>query len=139
MFPYPNGAPAAKKAKTANKIDGKINGLTLEQHRRAFGDQVKSKISCEKYTIAARTHVTLKCSFELFEALFAPACDQATPANYSILSEVIVCRATKNIADIFGATKIKGGNRYSFTANCMDIIHYPRKGELDVWWTMDGY
>ena len=142
------GAPPkkkqAKKPVAEKKPRGKvikIDGLTIEQHRRKMGDSVKASISCDKYTIAARTHTTIECSFELFEALVIPNCLGTTPSKYSAKSEVIVCRAqTQGIAEMFGATKVKGGNRYStFTANNMDLIFYPSTNRIDVWWTMDGY
>ena len=69
-----HGGPSglAKALATAKRFATKVNGKTLEQHRRALGDEVKSRISVEKWCVAAQTHAVTQCPFEVFEALVIP-------------------------------------------------------------------
>ena len=47
----------------------KVEGKTLEQHRRALGDAVQSCISVQKWCVAARTHCVVACPTAVFRGL----------------------------------------------------------------------
>ena len=73
-------APAKKKGKPA-----KIGGMTVEQHRRALGDAVKSKISVEKWAVEAKTHCAITdVDAAVFEALVVPNAAKVTPADFDV-------------------------------------------------------
>ena len=133
-------SPARKKSKA-----GKIEGQTVEQHRRSMGDQVKSKIHVlggkQDWGIAARCHAVLPCSTAVFRALVVPSADKVTPVGFDSKTELVLAEvnSTQQIAEIFGSTKIKGGTRYgSWSARKMDLVFKPQEGELRAWWVMHG-
>ena len=77
-----------KKKKTGDKIDG----LTLTQHKRMLGDQVKSKLEVaggkHNWHIMAKCHVTTSISREAFKAVIMPHVDRVIPANIDKDTEV---------------------------------------------------
>ena len=131
----------ATKGKAAAK-GARVDGLTVEQHRRALGDKVKAQISVlggrDNYGIAARCHALLPCSMAVFRALVLPNATKVVPAEFGPETEVVLAQLTSTqqvsrdflvprrpcrgwnsrylilpqIAAIFGSTKIKGGTRY---------------------------
>lgn len=124
-----------KKTKKSQKIEGK----TLEQHRRHYGDLVKSKISVEKFTIDAKTFVNTDCSIEVFKNLIEPNVDTITPSKYDNNTEIVLCsiESFDKMKEIFGSTKLQGGNRMrTWHARSMDIIFFPKTSKLRIWWTM---
>jgi hypothetical protein len=133
---------AAKKPKTSKpkpKQSDKIEGKTLEQHRRALGNEVKSKIQVEKWCVEAKTSIQTKTSLAVFERLVVPNADSVVPALFDKTTPVVVCHVknTQAMGEIFGHSKIKGGTRMgSWSANKADFIFFPQSGELRVWWTM---
>jgi hypothetical protein len=69
---------AAKKPKTSKpkpKQSDKIEGKTLDQHRRALGNEVKSKIQVEKFCVEAKTSIQTKTSLAVFERIVVPNAD----------------------------------------------------------------
>ena len=123
-----------KPAKT-----GKIEGLTLEQHRRALGDLVHGKIRCEKYTISAITFVTAKMSLHVFRELVLPHATKIVPENFDAETAVVVALLSGSEAcgNVFGKSKIKGGNRMQqWSANRADVIFFPAEGNVRIHWTM---
>ena len=136
-------APADEKniqqAKKKKATSTKIEGQTVEQHRRALGDKVKSNIQVEKWAIEARTSMQTKTALEVFEKLIVPHASQVTPATFNKTTPVVVAQLkdSKSIGEVFGHSKIKGGTRMgSWTADKADIIYFPPTGELRAWWTM---
>lgn len=135
-----------KKASSAKNKGGKIAGKTLEQHRRAMGDVVKKQITVEKYCIEARTHCTIKdVEPEVFRKLIltnassvVPDLDDTDEDDMQSLPVIVASiKGSDNMAAIFGATKIKGGNRMaSWSADKGEIIYLPESKEMRVWWTM---
>jgi hypothetical protein len=126
--------PAAKKPKVA-----KMHGMTLEQHRRKYGDILKGKISMEKYAIAARTFFEAEMPLDVFKALIVPHARSITPSMFDNTTPVVVALFDDKelIGNAFGHSKIKGGNKFSqFCANICDIIYFPQKQLLRVHWTM---
>lgn len=131
--------PTVKKAKSGSKKAGKIDGKTVEQHRRALGDLVKRNISVEKWCIGARTSIETNTSLAVFEALVVPNATSVTPSNFGPSTPVVVVavQSREDLGEIFGHSKIKGGTRMgSWTADKADIIFFPPTGEMRVWWTM---
>merc|ERR1712080_357190 len=127
--------PKLGKKKKTSGTPGKIEGKTIEQHRRFLGDQVKSAIHVEKWAIEARTHVVAECGYEVFKALVAPNCTKVFPEEYNASTEIVlgVVESTQEAAAIFGATKIKGGTRLgSWSANKMELVFRPKERELRV-------
>merc|ERR1712192_35191 len=132
------------KAKT--RRGGKIDGLTVEQHRRAMGDQVKSKLrvlgGTGNYGIAASCHVSMSCSIEVFRSLVVPNATKVTPAQFDSSTPVVLAQvdSTQQIGQIFGVSKIQDGTRMgSWSASKMDILFLlpgEASGQLRAWWTM---
>ena len=86
--------PEEKKPKKQQK--GKIDGLTVEQHRRAMGDQVKSKLrvlgGTGNYGIAASCHVSMSCSLAVFRSLVVPNATKVTPAQFDSSTPVVLAQ-----------------------------------------------
>ena len=83
------------KGKAAAK-GGRVDGLTVEQHRRALGDKVKAQIrvlgGSNNYGIAARCHAVLPCSLAVFRALVLPNATKVTPAEFGPETEVVLAQ-----------------------------------------------
>ena len=143
---YEPEVPAKKSKKSSapkKSKAGKIDGQTVEQHRRSMGDRVKSKIHVlggkHDWGIAARCHTVLPCSVAVFRALVVPSASKVTPAGFDSKTEVVLAEvnSTQQIAEIFGSTKIRGGTRYgSWSARKMDLVFKPQEGQLRAWWVM---
>ena len=150
--------PRKKKPKVKNnksnskskKNQGdKIDGVTVEQHRRSMGDQVKSKLRVlggkGNYGIAANCHVSMSCSVALFRTLVAPNATRIIPAEFDSSTPVVLAQvdSTQQIGKIFGVSKIRDGTRLgSWSASKMDLVFLPKEasGQLRAWWTMhDGF
>ena len=71
----------AKRGRGARSANGKIQGLTLEQHRCCLGDKVKASIQVEKWTIEARTHIIADMAIEVFCALVVPHAASVVPSS----------------------------------------------------------
>ena len=81
-------SPAPKKRKESV---GKMDGLTLNQHKRMLGDLVKAKLEVaggREYHIKARCHVTTQMSLQVFKALVVPAAACLTPSVVNHDTEV---------------------------------------------------
>ena len=150
--------PRPKKTKKGNnnnkKLDpktkkknqgGKIDGATVEQHRRYMGDQVKSKLRVlggkGNYGIAASCHVSMSCSVALFRNLVVPNAAKVTPPEFDGSTPVVLAQidTTEQIGKIFGVSKIRDGTRLgSWSASKMDLVFLPKEasGQLRAWWTM---
>lgn len=127
---------------TPSKKKGRIDGKTVQQHRRALGDLVKNQINVEKWTLEATTCMETKTSLEVVKALVVPNATSVVPADFSAETPVVVAsvESSKAIGEIFGHSKIKGGTRLgSWIADKADIVFYPPAGQMRVWWTMSGY
>lgn len=103
----------------------KVNGKALEQHRRALGDALKSKI------ISAQTHCITKCEPEVFRCLVVPNAVSVTPREFGDTTPVVVASVTRGATKIFGRTGL--GN---WKADKMELVFYPAKKQLNCWWTM---
>eukprot|EP00092_Neocalanus_flemingeri_P040444 GFUD01044045.1.p1 GENE.GFUD01044045.1~~GFUD01044045.1.p1 ORF type:complete len:226 (+),score=93.06 GFUD01044045.1:52-678(+) len=140
------GKPAAKK-----KAEGKIDGLSLTQHRRMLGDQVRDQIEIAggqgNWHIKAKCHVHTQMSMEAFQAVVAPAAACLTPSQFDRNTEVVLAevRNMDQAATILGsANKLRKGTRFvhkdgsssSWEVSTMDIVFMPKKKELRIWWTM---
>eukprot|EP00092_Neocalanus_flemingeri_P108632 GFUD01139514.1.p1 GENE.GFUD01139514.1~~GFUD01139514.1.p1 ORF type:complete len:209 (+),score=76.86 GFUD01139514.1:52-627(+) len=140
------GKPAAKK-----KAEGKIDGLSLTQHRRMLGDQVRDQIEIAggqgNWHIKAKCHVHTQMSMEAFQAVVAPAAACLTPSQFDRNTEVVLAevRNIDQAATILGsANKLRKGTRFvhkdgsssSWEVSTMDIVFMPKKKELRIWWTM---
>ena len=144
-----NKKKADPKSKTKKKSQGgKIDGATVEQHRRYMGDQVKSKLrvlgGTGNYGIAASCHVSMSCSVALFRTLVVPNAAKVTPADFDSSSPVVLAQidSTEQIGKIFGVSKIRDGTRLgSWSASKMDLVFLPKEasGQLRAWWTMHDY
>merc|ERR1719381_209737 len=152
--PHPKKAKVGnnnkKKADPKSKMKkqsqgGKIDGATVEQHRRYMGDQVKSKLrvlgGTGNYGIAASCHVSMSCSVALFRTLVVPNAAKVTPADFDSSSPVVLAQidSTEQIGKIFGVSKIRDGTRLgSWSASKMDLLFLPGEasGQLRAWWTM---
>ena len=111
----------------------------VPQHRRALGDAVKAQIRVEKWCIEARTHATTTCAPEVFRALVVPHAADVTPAEFSDATPVVVAavEGSASAAEVFGATKIKGGTRLgSWQADRVELVYFPPSQQLRIWWTM---
>ena len=144
-----NKKKADPKSKMKKKSQGgKIDGATVEQHRRYMGDQVKSKLrvlgGTGNYGIAASCHVSMSCSVALFRTLVVPNAAKVTPADFDSSSPVVLAQidSTEQIGKIFGVSKIRDGTRLgSWSASKMDLVFLPKEasGQLRAWWTMHDY
>ena len=146
--PRMNASTKKRKMKSSGtKKNGKIAGKTLEQHRRAMGNVVKENIKVEKWCIGARTHCVIKdVEAEVFQKLVLVNASSVVPTfssdiridelqNIPVL--VVSILSTDLIANVFGATKIKGGTRLgSWSADKCEIVYVPQTKEMRVWWTM---
>ena len=146
----PKEASATKKKKPPKGSVGqggssgnnkKINGLTLEQHRRALGDKVKGSINVEKWCIEARTHCEMSgVDAEVFRQLVEPHAESVVPTEFDSGTPVVVASVLGqgNAAAVFGASKVKGctAGRGSWMADKMELVYLPQSKELRVWWTM---
>jgi len=137
-------AKAPKKPKEVKVNSKHVDGKTIEQHRRGFGNVIKDQIKVlggrghGGWGISADCHAVFPCSFELFRRLVAPEAMEITPSAYSNLTPVILAQLSEEGATkLFGVTKTKGGTRMgSWYISKMDITHVPSKNELRVWWIM---
>ena len=99
-------APEKKKSdpKPKKRRGVKIEGLTVEQHRRALGDQVKSKLrvlgGSGNYGIAASCHVNMSCSLAVFRSLVVPNASKVTPAQFDSNTPVVLAQvdSTQQVA-----------------------------------------
>eukprot|EP00092_Neocalanus_flemingeri_P095850 GFUD01121963.1.p1 GENE.GFUD01121963.1~~GFUD01121963.1.p1 ORF type:complete len:231 (-),score=88.30 GFUD01121963.1:149-790(-) len=91
------GKPAAKK-----KAEGKIDGLSLTQHRRMLGDQVRDQIEIAggqgNWHIKAKCHVHTQMSMEAFQAVVAPGAACLTPSQFDRNTEVVLLLLQKVVA-----------------------------------------
>lgn len=81
-------------------------------------------------------------SLELFRTLIVPQAESILPADFDESSPVVVAHidGSHELGEVFGKTKIKGGNRYStYTADKMDVVFIPGKKSARLWWTMSGF
>ena len=110
----------------------------MEQHRRAMGDAVASRISVQKWCVAAHTHCVIDGVHpDVFRGLVMPNSIRVVPADFSTETPVVVALATKGASTIFGSTKLTGGTRMgSWTANKMQMIYTPSRRQMSCWWTM---
>lgn len=125
---------SAKRARPSGKVEGK----TVEQHRRAFGDAVKQHISFEKWAIAADTHCVYDMSAEVFRTLVVPHSHVVTPVDWTVDTPVVLAQVEgAQVAELCGATKIRAGSRVqTWSAHKMDIVFLPKDGKIRVWWVM---
>lgn len=134
------GEKGLQRAKcSAALFSKKVDGKTLEQHRRALGDECKANIHVEKWCIAARCHCVTTCHPDVWRALVVPNADSVTPAGEfsEVSTPVIVASVSRNASLIFGATKLTGGTRMgSWHADKMELVYLPPTRELRIWWTM---
>ena len=144
-----------KKRKTGVKIDG----LTVTQHKRMLGDQVKDKLMIAggrgNWHIKAQCQVISNMSTQAFKAVVIPHAASVTPDIFDKNTEVVeddedfdnfvnfikvVLVELKNMEQasaIFGCTKLRKGTRMGgWEVNTMDIVFKPRLEELRIWWTM---
>ena len=129
-----------KEPSKSNGQTVKINGQTVEQHRRSLGDLIKARINCDKYTIAAKTFVATDMDMNVFKALILPAANnQVFPSIFDESSPVIVAllQGSEAVGDAFGKSKIKGGNRMQqWCADRADVIFFPSQKKVRIHWTM---
>ena len=128
-----------KRKRKRKKPSIKIAGMTIEQHRRALGNQVKSKIKVEKWCIAPQCHCVMQCEIEVFRKLIVPNAQSVMPSTFDATTAVVVAsiEGSEAAGAVFGYTKICGGTRLgSWSANKMELIFFPRSKEMRVWWTM---
>eukprot|EP00931_Biecheleriopsis_adriatica_P024307 TRINITY_DN15181_c0_g1_i4.p1 TRINITY_DN15181_c0_g1~~TRINITY_DN15181_c0_g1_i4.p1 ORF type:complete len:362 (+),score=67.22 TRINITY_DN15181_c0_g1_i4:127-1086(+) len=85
-----HGSRARGRGRGGRAAQGKIAGLTIEQHRRALGDKVKANISVEKWAIQARTHATTTMPVEAFRALLVPHASTVIPETFEENDPVVV-------------------------------------------------
>jgi len=128
--------PTASGSKSKKK---KVGGLTVEQHRRKLGDAVKQRLSMEKYCMKADCHSTVKLPLEMFREIVVPhACD-VTPSHFDASTPVVVAsvRGRQAAGEIFGKSKIRGGNRYEqCEMEKAEIVYFPTKQKARIWWIM---
>jgi hypothetical protein len=85
----------AKKAPVQKK--GKVDGLTVEQHRRSMGDLLKAKIEVlggQQWGIGARCHVTTTCSLAVFRALVVPNATKVSPEQFDQQTDVVLAQVS---------------------------------------------
>lgn len=134
-------AAAATRKRPRGKPARASSGRTIEQERRALGDAVKSRISFEKWAIAARTHAHVALLLDVFRELVVPNAARVLPAVFDRSTPVVVARISGSAAcgEVFGSSKIKGGSRLgSFAMNECEIVFQPALQRADIWWTMNG-
>ena len=128
-----------KKAKPPAGAAGKIEGQTVEQWRRAMGDEVKRSINVEKWCVEARTHCTVEVGEAVFRALVLPHAARVVPPAFDAATPVVVAHLVGSaaIGEVFGHSKIKGSTRLGgWSADEADLIFFPAEKRMRVWWTM---
>jgi len=132
-------SPIPQPKKRTSKKNNKIDGFTVEQWRRQLGNEAKSTISFQKWTIAAQTHFVHTFTSDAFRALIVPHADEVYPKEFNANTPIIMASThTKAKAgEIMGSSKLTGGSRYgTWSARKVDYIYVAEKKELRVWFTM---
>lgn len=130
-------APNSRLMATKGKIDGK----TVEQHRRAFGDKFKEQINFAKYANTPACNVNIACSVDIFRGLIAPHASKLIPRKFDENTPVVVAelKTPEKVSKVFG--HIGGGmfkGRYiggQKIRRC-DVVFLPSQKQVRVWWTM---
>ena len=135
-----NKRKSTNTKQTASKSKkNKIEGLTLEQHRRKMGDAVKSRLSMEKYCMRADCHATVDMPMEVFKQLVVPHASKLTPDTFTATTPVVVAliKGREAAGEVFGKSKIRGGNKYEQRdmEKC-DVVYFPASGKARIWWIM---
>jgi len=133
-----------RKGNSTKQVDSKakknkVGGLTLEQHRRKMGDAVKSRLSMEKYCMKADCHATVDIPIEVFKQLVVPHASTLTPETFTISTPVVVAliKGREAAGEVFGKSKIRGGNKYEqCEMEKCDIVFFPAAGKARLWWIM---
>lgn len=130
---------AKKRQPSSSKKKVRIEGKTIEQHRRVLGDAVKANIVVEKWCIGARTHAVVDCSLEVYKTLVVPHCDEVVPKQFDEDTPVVIgmLRSSAQAQEIFGVSKIRNGTRMGmWYGDKFDLVFLPSRRELRIWWTM---
>ena len=117
-------APKPKKQRGV-----KIDGLTVEQHRRAMGDQVKSKLrvlgGSGNYGIAASCHVSMSCSLAVFRSLVVPNATKVSPAQFDSSTPVVLAQvdSTQQVVFAFFLMLLVSSKKNIFTCTMALLFH----------------
>ena len=136
--PSPKPPPSSGRSKTKSKPK-KVGGLTVEQHRRKLGDAVKSRMSMEKYCMKADCHATVSLPVEMFRTIVVPHACSVTPKDFSSNTPVAVAlvKGSQAAGEVFGKSKIKGGNRMETRSmEKAEVVYFPQREKARVWWVM---
>jgi hypothetical protein len=137
-LPNPNPAPPSKLTKSTPKPKKK-KPMTQEQYRRKMGDAVKSRLSMEKYCMKADCHAVVKVPIHIFKNLVVPNSVSVTPEVFNEETPVVVASIEGALAagEVFGKSKIKGGNRYeTCEVEKVEFVYFPSTEEARLWWIM---
>lgn len=77
----------------------------------------------------------------VFEKLVVPNSASVIPPVFSKETAVVVASIVGSQAagEVFGKSKIKGGNRYEqCEARKVEFVYFPKKMKARVWWVMYG-
>ena len=105
-----------------------------------MGDEVKARLSMEKYCMKADCHsVVSDIPLDVFQKLVVPNSASVVPKDFTLNLPVVVASIVGSTAagEIFGKSKIKGGNRYE---QCQmqkaEFVYFPINQTARVWWVM---
>lgn len=133
--PTPKGPTKAKKPARSS------TGMTIEQHRRKMGDAVKSRLSMEKYCMKADCHATVDVPMDVFRNLVVPNAKSVVPEVFTGDTPVVVASIVGSLAagEVFGKSKIKGGNRMEQREiEKVEFVYFPLRKKARIWWIMYG-
>ncbi|KAH8818911.1 hypothetical protein DL96DRAFT_1560416 [Flagelloscypha sp. PMI_526] len=118
---YLDAPPAKKRAPAKKKTAASVGLCSL--NKKDFGDKIKDCLRLEKYAVQS-----MMISMQMDVAFF----------QYDDSSPVIVANLSNEAAgEIFGVSKVKGGNRYSTVhLRSMVVILYPSAQKAQAWVTV---
>ena len=131
--------PTPQNHVAANPKPKKKKAMTQEQYRRKMGDAIKSHLSMEKYCMRADCHANVKLPIHIFKNLVVPNSVSVTPEVFNEQTPVVVASIEGALAagEVFGKSKIKGGNRYETReVEKVEFVFFPPSEEARLWWIM---
>jgi site-specific DNA-cytosine methylase len=126
---------STSRAKPGKK---KVAGTTIEMHRRAVGNAVKSHIHFDKWAIHANTHAEVPMEPEVFRQLVCPNATSIVPSDWTDDSTIVFASASSaGINSLCGSSKVRGGSRFkTWHASKMDFVFFSKTKTVRIWWIM---
>ncbi|KJZ69678.1 hypothetical protein HIM_10925 [Hirsutella minnesotensis 3608] len=131
--------PPKKARKAAKPKNAVKNAGTCSMDKKQIGDCIKAALALNKYALN-RTYINLQMDTAFFRTLFVDNDKlskplSVTPAEFDDTTVVVVVDLTHHQAgELFGVSKVKGGNRFATThLAAMCVLFYPTRGTAKIW------